>query len=295
MAERIARVKPNYQSKEFRFSPEKFTPSAWVILDLDGVIARWPTHHLPIEQEQASFFADLQNLHKNNVAISVLTNRSPSAMQILAYQLGVDYGAWITESGGSAYSVVDHKGFTLPEWTEFAETTVPECRTFLETNLGIVGRNIPPLSSNEPQFESGMGFVKTVVVPPKGVNPAEYYEGIKPVWTAFSQSNLFKVEAGKALDFDPIGLSKSVGMRHLLSLNGIDPQRTPTLFIADAKRDIDAANTLLEMGGFAGAVGNSSKDFTQAVASHPNGIVAPDTTSYHGSVTNIFQQFTNRL
>lgn len=295
MTEQIVRPKPNYQSGEFRFSPEKFAPSAWVILDLDGVIARWPTHHLPKEQEQAAFFSDLQRLHRDNVAISVLTNRAPSAMQILAYQLGVDYGAFVTESGGSAYSVADHKGFVLPEWTDFSETAVPSCRSFLEMNLGITGRTIPPYSPLDAQFEPGMGFVKTVVVPPQGMNPEHYYESIQPIWATFPDSDSFKVEVGKALDFDPVGLSKSAGMMHLLSLNGIDPQKTPTLFIADAKRDIDAANTLLEMGGFAGAVGNSSREYIQAVSAHPHGIVAPDTTNYHGSVINIFEQFANRL
>jgi len=280
------------ETKERSAAPEKFKPTAWVIFDLDGVLIRWPQYHLPKEQEQADFFAGLQQLHSNDVALSVLTNRPPAAMQILAYQLGVNNGLWITESGGSVYSVSDHKAWVLPEWVLSAKKDVPESRLYLEDNLGIAGRTLLPVSNNVAQFEPGMGLVKTVIVPPNGLSSQEYYEKIfAPVWSDYQNSSLFNIEVGKAIDINPVGLSKSEGIKNLLTFNQIDPQNTPTIFIADNTRDIPAGKVLLENGGFVGAVGNASPDFKQTIADHPRGIIAPAHTSYYGSVINIFNEF----
>lgn len=275
-----------------RENTPSFVPTAWIIFDVDGVLARWPSHDLPQEQEQAHFFSYLHTLHKEDVAFSVLTNRSPATMQVLAYQLGVNYGLWITESGGSIYSVADHKSVISPKWIDFAKQHIPSCRSFLENSLGITGRNIPVFSYDEAQFEPGMGFVKTVIVPPRGQAASDYFTNtVKSIWENYPQSSLFKVEPGKAVDIDPQGLSKSIGMIDLLESNGIDPQKTPTLFIADATRDILAATELLNKGGYVGAVGNSSTDFIEIVKNHSHGIIAPENTRYHSSIVNIFDQF----
>jgi len=275
-----------------RTDTEQGKPTAWVIFDLDGVLIRWPQYHLPNQQDQANFFAQLQQLHDRGVSFSVLTNRSPAAMQILAYQLGVNHGVWITESGGSAYSISDHKAWVLPRWTEVAQKDVPESRSYLEQTLGIAGRAIPPLTKDGAQFEPGMGLVKTVIVPPYGRSPEEYYKNVfLPTWSDYSHASQFAIEVGKAIDINPEGLSKSEGMDTLLVLNRIDPQKTPTIFIADAKRDIEAGTILLQKGGFVGAVGNASPDFKDAVSLSPGGIIAPDDTSYYGSVIDIFNQF----
>jgi len=271
---------------------EQNNPSAWVIFDLDGVLIRWPQYHLPNHRDQANFFTRLQELHERDVSISVLTNRSPAAMQILAYQLGVDHGIWITESGGSAYSVADHKAWVLPRWVEIARKDVPRSRSYLEQTLGITGSAIPPFSNENAQFEPGMGFVKTVIIPPYGSSPKEYYgQKLVPVWSGYGQSSQFTIEIGKAVDINPVGLSKSVGMNALLTLNRIDPQKTPTIFIADASRDIPASALLFQNHGFVGAVGNASSDFKDVVSSHTRGILAPEETDYYKSVIHIFDQF----
>jgi len=271
---------------------EQRKPTAWVIFDLDGVLIRWPQYHLPNQQDQADFFARLRELHERGVSISVLTNRSPASMQILAYQLGVNHGVWITESGGSAYSVSDHKAWVLPRWADVAQKDVPESRIYLEQTLRIAGRNIPPLTKDGAQFEPGMGLVKTVVIPPYGSSPKEYYEKVlSPTWSNYSHTSRFAIKVGKAVDINPEGLSKSEGMDTLLALNRIDPHKIPTLFIADAERDIEAGTILLQKGGFVGAVGNASPDFKDAVSSYHCGIIAPDHTSYYGSVIDIFNQF----
>jgi len=271
---------------------ERERKTAWVIFDLDGVLIRWPRHHLPNEQEQANFFAGLQSLHESGVGISVLTNRPPAAMQILAYQLGVNHGVWVTESGGSAYNVSEHKGRVLTKWIETAVTDIPHMRSFLEQSLDITGRNIPAIQFRQAQFEPGMGWVKTVIVPPEDMSPQEYYQHtLSPLWNTYPYASKFTIGIGKAIDIDPVGLSKSAGMNSLLALNDIDPHKVPTLFIADATRDIPAGTTLLAQGGFVGAVGNASPDFKEAVSSHPRGISAPTDTSYHGSVIHIVNTF----
>lgn len=282
----------NYQEQGCSFEQEQKKPTAWVIFDLDGVLLRWPQYHLPKEEEQADFFAQLKDAHENGVAFSVLTNRSPAAMQILAYQLGVDYGIWMTESGGSAYNVSEHKGFVLPRWRDVTAYDVPHARTFLEQNLYVTGRTVPPNDSSHAQFEPGMGWVKTVIIPPHGISPQSYYEQcLLPIWSQYEYASRFKIDVGKGIDIDPIGLSKAEGMEALLALNHIDPQKTPTIFIADAPRDIAAGTVLSDKGGFVGAVGNASPDFKNSVATFPNGIIAPDSTSYYSSVTHIFNQF----
>ena len=272
--------------------PEKSTPSAWVIFDLDGVLIRWPKYDLPNTQSQAHFFEKLQVLHDNNVGISVLTNRPPGAVQALAYQLGVNNGYWVTESGGSVYSIAEHKSHILPQWTEYAQTHVPEARSYLEDNIGLTGYSLPPFFDDEAQFEPGMGWIKTAIVPPKGIPPKEYLDkAILPIWSQYKNSPLFTYEVGKAIDINPRGLSKAEGMKSLLDLNNIDPKKTPTIFIADATRDIPAAETLMELGGFVGAVGNASSDFKDVVSKNTHGITAPASTNYHCSVVNILNYF----
>jgi len=213
-------------------------------------------------------------------------------MQALAYQLGVTSGFWITESGGSVYSVADHKSWVLPQWLEFAQRSVPQARSYLENNLMLGGYSIPPVSNTVAQFESGMGWVKTVIIPPKDISTQEYFEReVLPVWPSYKESSNFKCEVGKAIDLNPEGLSKSSGMMELLALNQINPQKTPTIFIADAERDIPAARVLMNQGGFVGAVGNASVDFRAAVGNNSHGIVAPTSTNYHCSVINILNYF----
>lgn len=260
-----------------------------VIFDLDGVMLRWVNTDLPNSGEQSAMLQELHLAQEKGLNVFALTNRPPGQMPILAYTLGVNYGYWVTESGGSIYDVHNHRAYVNPQWAEFASTKVKQLRNFLTENAGI---SDVPSSPNQPQFEPGMGFVKTVIIPPIGTTPQEYGEKIKEVLKLSGLEENFVVEIGKAIDIDPRGLSKSDGMRMLLEINGIDPRQTPTLFIADNKRDIPAAHVLEEAGGIVAAVGNSSPEYIQAVRD-ANGIVASSDTSYHSSVRQILRQFLN--
>ena len=280
-------------------SPERLKPRrGHVVLDLDGVIVRWPQYDLPIQSEQAEFFACLGGLRKEGVDFSVLTNRSSAAMQMLAYQLGENNGIWSTESGATEYNVEDHQTAVLDEWVPFARHRVPVLRTFLEDNFGITGRNIIPTSDvGRAQFEPG-SLVKTVVVPPPGWNAKDYFNKVmSPVWVDHREEfDDFVVEVGKGIDFDPAGLSKEKGLEHLLTANRIDPEITPVIFIADARRDCSAATYLLERGGYAGAVGNSAEEYLNLVSKHERGIVPVQPgTIYHRSVVDILNQFLTKL
>jgi hypothetical protein len=136
--------------------------------------------------------------------------------------------------------------------------------------------------------------VKIVVRPPEGQDAKGWAEAseIHKILAPFS--DVSRIDVGKSVDIDPLDLSKGIGMEDLLFANGIDPQRTPTAFIADAKRDIDGAQALLKLGGnvFIGAVGNARHEFTQFVQ-EMGGVVAPQDTSYHSSANYLLHQFAN--
>lgn len=260
----------------------------YVIFDIDGVLARWVNAHLPDHHHQGEMFAFLSSLKKKNVGISVLTNRPPGQMPLLAYQLGVDYGWWVAESGGTIYDVRDHRAYVVPQWQEFAKTKVPFLRSCLKEKLGV--EEIPFLA-DKPQFEPGMGLVKTVVLPPKGMTSQDFGENF--VVDVVSKSGLddeFTVNIGKAVDIDPRGLSKGKGMAVLLKINDIDPQKTPALFIADHRRDLEAAEFLHQKGGKVAAVGNADCIYKTKIE-ELGGDIAPSSTSYHSSVSHLLRNF----
>jgi hydroxymethylpyrimidine pyrophosphatase-like HAD family hydrolase len=268
-----------------------FDPKAWVVLDLDGVVLRWSRFHQPNYDDQIALHHTLQAVKEANVGLSVLTNRPPGQMAALAYELGVDYGIWVTESGGSTYDVFRHQALVTPEWEEFFPV-VTKLRELL-CESGII--NALPTNKNQIQFEPGMGFVKTVlVVPPKLSLQDIATKKIVPLLTNAGLIDWFQVKVGKGIDIDPKGLSKATGMEVLLSTNKINPLKTPTLWVADHDRDIDAGETLLKRGGAVAAVGNASENYLDFV--HKNGgLMAPDTTSYHGSLSYLLEEFISTL
>jgi hypothetical protein len=271
----------NYRESESK-PPEK---SAWIILDLDGVILRWVKSDLPDQRSQALFYENLIRLRDKNIGISVLTNRPPGAMPSIAYTLGVNYGYWITESGGSIYDVYHHKTVVAPNWIN----ALPRVNKLRETISRNIFPHTEPLTFQDAQFEPGMGPVKTVVIPPFHIPPEKYLnEILLPGLSGFTGD--FSFTAGKAVDIDPIGLSKSDGMETLLFINNINPSVTPTVWIADHTRDIAAGVFMVEKGGFVGSVGNATTDYRDFVRKN-NGITAPPETAYHESVTRIINEF----
>lgn len=267
-------------------------PPAWVIWDLDGVRMRWVKSHLPDPHDQTELLQTIQGFREVGIAHAVLTNRPPGQMAPIAYDMGVDYGIWVTESGGSVYDVGNHMSAVTPAYQD----RIPHVQA-LRRALGGLGIMDVPTSFNGPQFESGMGYVKTVIVLADNRKEAltEYAkEHIEPLLKKEGLVDLFTIEIGKAIDIDPKGLSKSQGMRYLLEVNGIDPGKTPVLWIADAKRDVAAAQVVAQAGGVVAAVGNADPVYREFIES-TGGIVAPIDTSYHGSASFILKKFIQRI
>ena len=258
-----------------------------IVFDLDGVILRWPSAHTPNHADQAAFDAMLPRIHEVGTTISILTNRPPGHMQAIAYRLGLDSGWFVTESGGSVYDVATHKASVAPQWLGFAQDQVPRLRSEL-VDRGLV--SAAPASADVAQFEPGMGYVKTVVLPPAGISLDEYGKRIQEVADAIGPDE-FDVKVGKAIDVDPKGLSKVVGIKSVLDLNGVDPSQVPTIFIADAKRDVEAGRWLMEQGGYVGVVGNADGVFANAFRENDRAIYAPPTTEYFSSVAKILTTF----
>ena len=264
---------------------------AWMLFDLDGVILRWVHAHTPDASHQAEMLASIQRAKDAGVGIAVLTNRPPGAMPAVAYDLGIDYGIWVTEMGGSLYDVHAHKSMVAPEWIHMAPR-VRNLRLYLQDMLGIKEQ---PQSFDEPQFEPGMGLMKTVLIPPHGISARSYAD--RDLAQALSNGgfeNEFSVNVGKAIDIDPMGLSKAQGMEMLISQNGIDVSHIPTIWIADHDRDIAAGQVLLHRGGMVASVGNANPSYRDFVQSS-GGICAPESTSYHSSVTHIVETFLHSL
>lgn len=262
-----------------------------VVFDLDGVILRWVNTHLPNFRDQQAMLESVSELKKEGGRIFVLTNRPPGQMAPIAYDLGVASGYWVTESGASYYDPLNHRAYINPAWERFARERVQPLRALLSEKLDMPSA---PSSPRSPQFEPGMGFVKTVLLPPEEVSLADFGSQIKTILEEAGFGDDFTVVVGKAIDVDPVGLSKADGARFLMELNGIDPTKTPTIFVADHDRDIAAADVFSQAGGEVASVGNGSANYINAV-SRRGGIIAPSSTSYHSSVAYIITKFLERL
>lgn len=272
-------------------------PRGVAVLDLDGVVTGYARYmdggvekgFLPDGHAMSQFVETVASLGSSGVLPLVLTNRPPGQMQLYPTFLGVQEGTWATENGGSFYDVGAHKNYVNPRFYEYATTVVPAIRQRLNETLGI--QEIPS-GSDGPQYEPGGGYVKIVIRPPEGQDAKTWAETAQ-IHTILSPfADVSKIDVGKSVDIDPLGLSKGIGMEDLLYANGINPNQTPTAFIADANRDIVGAQALLKLGGnvFIGAVGNARPDFTQFVQ-EIGGVVAPKDTSYHSSASYLLNQF----
>lgn len=272
-------------------------PRGIAVLDLDGVITGYARYldggvekgFLPDGNAMGQFVETVASLGAKGVLPLVLTNRPPGQMQLYPTFLGVQEGTWATENGGSFYDVGAHKNYVNPRFYDYATTVVPAIRQRLAETLGI--EEIPS-GSDGPQYEPGGGYVKIVVRPPEGQDAKGWAETAQIHKILAPFADVSRIDVGKSVDIDPLGLSKGVGMDDLLFANGIDPQKTPIAFIADAKRDIVGAQALLKSGGnvFIGAVGNARPEFTQFVQ-EIGGVVAPQDTSYHSSASYLLNQF----
>ncbi len=262
-------------------------PLGVVLWDLDGVRLRWVKSHTPSPNDQIELLDVMKKASEYGLAHAVLTNRPPGQMAAIAYEMGVDYGIWVTESGGSLYDVRNHMSAVAPEFVPY----IPHVQRLRKHLIETIGIPEVPTGFNQPQFEPGMGFIKTVIVLPDGLDLHAYARDvIEPALSAGGFAELFDVKVGKAIDIDPKGLSKKAGMTLLLTVNGIDPTKMPVLWIADAKRDIDAARALTEHGGVVAAVGNADEKYSNYVRS-VDGIVAPENTTYHSSASYILREF----
>lgn len=273
-----------------------FKPRAWAILDLDGVVLRWTKADLPDPEDIARLQNSMNKFKDRGLGIAVLTNRPPGQMAAIAYELGVDYGTWVTESSGSMYDVKGHRLSVSPDYLAW-QPRIAQLRDYLHDHNFIEGvstnRLDAPTNPAQQQFEPGMGMAKTVIVPPNAIRPEDYAEVfIRPALEQGGFLEDFDIKVGKAIDIDPKGLSKARGMELLLELNGIDPAVTPVVFVADEIRDIDAATVLTQRGGIAAAVRNSNPEYLRAVES-AGGIVAAEGTKYHSSLENILERFLN--
>lgn len=279
---------PNYcRAKETEASP-----SAFIVLDLDGVTLRNPQNHTITPEDYALMGERFAKVRESGGTFGVITNRPPGEMQITAYYLGVNKGIWVTESGGSAYDVKRNTTIVLPQWQEYAEEKVPSLRKSLKDDLGIGGM---PRSFDDPQYIPALGSIKTVIIPPENVPIKDYASDvIVPYLDEKGLLEDFRVDVGKAIDIDPKKLSKGPGMVDLLRLNDIDPRQTPTLFIADHTRDIEGAQMLTSLGGMVAAVGNANEDYKDYVRKE-GGIIAPADSEYHSSVAAIMTTFFKNL
>lgn len=291
----MAETKPANR-KEFLTPPRGF-----VIFDLDGVITGYANFikdgklqsFKPDMSAMADFSGVIAQMRSKDIVPLVLTNRPPGQMPFYSTVLGVGEGVWVTENGGSRYDVGSHKDYVNPAFSMYANDVVPDIKARLMRELGIPR---VPASTDEAQFEPGLGYVKIVVRPPKGKEAKLWAEEVALREVLHDYREVIDLELGKSVDINPKGLSKGFGMRDLIEINGIDPNKTPVMFIADAKRDRDGAHALVGSGGqvMIGAVANSQPEFLEYTAT-AGGLIAPEGTGYHSSASFLLREFMKKF
>lgn len=265
-------------------------PAPWVIFDYDGVLGRFPGYFKPDLQELGEMCKTIGGFVDKGWKLGLLTNRSAFDMQPLASLLGI--GGWIGAENGAVAMDTNDPYFLTKIHPKFSEYVNSGRQKLLEAlfKTGLVSPNFTDTENPFRIYPSHQ--VKVVLIPREGLSNdvlnnaiSQLEEEVRKVL----EEEKIVMKIGKGIDFDPKGLDKAFGMRWFLELNDVDPNRS--IFIADAPRDISAAEVLLNRGGYFGIVANASNEVIEWGRGKDRVIIAPSKTEYHASVSGILSQF----
>ena len=137
----------------------------YIVFDLDGVITRKLTKHLPDIRAQQELLRVVGRA-KSKCKILVLTNRPPGQMHQFAYNFALSQGFWITESGASVFDVSTEGAYVNKSFVEYIPY-VKKLRKILRIELGVA--DFPRNGTKDIQFEPGMGLIKTNLILPDSI------------------------------------------------------------------------------------------------------------------------------
>ena len=267
----------------------------WIIFDFDGVLGRYPGYFSPGHNQLSELARKLGEFVKRGYKLGLLTNRSVVELQPLASFLGLS--GWVVGENGAVALNIEDPRFPLvinESFRVYCEQVRAELLRRLEDSRLVA---LPDYQGSEFPFRLHPVnfFVKVVLLPKEGLEGEDLKSEVEKLKVRIGNDLLraVSIKVGKGIDIDPKDLSKAEGMRWFLELNGVDPSRT--IFIADAQRDIPAAEILMSRGGYFGIVGNASEEVLNFAREREDIIIANSDTQYHGSVVQILEQLEQQV
>jgi len=257
-----------------------------VLLDLDGVVCRWPHQHVADWEDKAALLQWLAAQERLGVEFrfTPITNRPAGHLQYVCYDWHVVKSIGIAESGGTAYFPSSNTQGVNPKFQEFRRVWRPRIAAAIADDLADFG------IGQRFQDEPASRLVTLEVI----AENREYGLGIleqrlREILAPFQEQ--IRWEVGKSVVVYPKDCDKVAGLRWLPAIyhsrcgDMLDWQRS--LFVADGQRDIGAAQYVRQQGGRVAAVGGSHPEYVAAVQ-RLDGIVV--TSSYERGLLEILQQ-----
>lgn len=263
---------------------------AQIFMDLDGVITSWPSYHHAQHNDIATFHSILYKLINKKIAKTVLTNRTSAQTFSIAYDLDARDSLFVCENGSILFDTSSQHQYLNPIYKDFVSNIRPALMSFLKLNLKI---NDHASDNFNFQFEPGGAIVKVNLIPKSALSKDEIIF-LRELINKSSFSELVDIVVSKQLEFSPKGLDKYQGIifleRTYFNKYGAKIDWKNSIFIADSVRDIRVASYLVKKGVTIASVGNSKCEYKNIVSKY-KGIIAPDNTTYHGSVNYILKDF----
>ncbi|MDD5110332.1 MAG: hypothetical protein PHI63_03905 [Patescibacteria group bacterium] len=259
-----------------------------VLLDLDGVVCRWPHQQVADWEGKSALLLWLAaQQRKGGVEFRFLpiTNRPAGHLQYVCYDWHVASGVCIAESGGAAYFPATNTQRGNPRFEEFRTVWRPRIAAAIAAGLagdyGHGGR-----FQDEP---AGRLVTLEVIAENRQDDLRELELRLREILAPFEVH--IRWEVGKSVVIYPADCDKVAGLRWLPAIyhsrSGDMLNWERTLFVADGQRDIAAAQYVARQGGNVAAVGGSHPDYTAAVRKL-GGLVVP--SSYERGLLEILQQ-----
>lgn len=231
-----------------------------VLLDLDGVVCRWPHEAVADWEGKADLLRWLAQQERAGVQFRFVpvTNRPGAHLQILCYDLHIQSGICITESGATAYDPATHTHRLNPRFAAFASETRPYLRKYLSRNL--------TLGPGERYEEEPARLVTLEIIARDRVDLPRLAERVVVL---FKHRSNVRCEVGKSVVLYPAACDKAAGLDWLVELwrekRGATFSWDRALWVADGERDVVAARWVQAHGGRVAAVGGSHPKYLAAV------------------------------
>jgi hypothetical protein len=232
-----------------------------VLLDLDGVVCRWPHEAVADWEGKADLLRWLTEQERAGVRFRFVpvTNRPGAHLQILCYDFHVQSEICIAESGATAYEPATHTHRLNPSFYEFARDIRPSLRKLLYRKL--------PIGPGK-RYEEECARLVTLEIIARN-REHDLPRLVKTLRRLLEDRSDICFESGKSIVLYPPACDKAAGLDWLdrcwLAERGEGLSGNRTLWVADSARDIVAARWVREHDGMIAAVGGSDPSYVAAV------------------------------